>query len=60
MRGMYPADGLCDLLFYTHVYTTGLPLSQVNAIESEISFKTFKRVSPTYKYTGTGVSFSLR
>ncbi|KAH6931402.1 hypothetical protein HPB50_024264 [Hyalomma asiaticum] len=54
---MFPTDGLCDLLFYTHVRFRG---GDFRGRYNEKSWKTFRRLAPASRKTGFGMSISYR
>nr|XP_054926553.1 uncharacterized protein LOC129380150 [Dermacentor andersoni] len=54
---MFPTDGLCDLLFYTHVRFLGHDFQGRYNVKS---WKTFRRLAPASIKTGFGISVSYR
>ncbi|XP_070393861.1 uncharacterized protein [Dermacentor albipictus] len=54
---MFPTDGLCDLLFYTHVRFLENDFQGRYNVKS---WKTFRRLAPASRKTGFGMSFSYR
>ncbi|XP_049525772.1 uncharacterized protein LOC119456400 isoform X1 [Dermacentor silvarum] len=54
---MFPTDGLCDLLFYTHVRFLG---HEFQGRYNAKSWKIFRRLAPASRKTGFGMSVSYR
>lgn len=52
---MFPPDGLCNLLFYTHVWFLE---GDIHGRFNEKSWETFKKLAPASDKTGFGISAS--
>ncbi|XP_077544634.1 uncharacterized protein LOC144157727 [Haemaphysalis longicornis] len=54
---MYPPDGLCHYLYYTHIFIAG---PELRSTESIHSYRTFKNVVKKYQTTRGGLAFDHR